>query len=535
MIQLSKKSLSLAVLAGLAVAGIMSSADAARRGGSSRGRSFSARRSSGGSSFRRSGSSSFRRSGSSSIRRGSSIRRTTPTRRTSPVRRGGSIGSRIQKGIIGKKAGNNTRRIIGNNKKRIIGNNTKRIIGNNVRRNIGRNIGRNIRNNIIRRGVGNRRIVVSSRIRNSRRIWRRGLFGHRNGRRWGFGIVGRRFYFGFNFVRPIRNYYNPYCGYDTFVPSGGGCDYSQPIVDDGQFDQGAMNEVDNSGDAFLQGDYETALAQADKAVKEMPNNPDVHMYRSLVLFALGRYQESAAAAHAALTGGGGWNWETLKSFYSDVDVYTQQLRALEAEATKNPADSFIRFLLAVHYMMMNHADAAGAELAAVVALEPNDALSAALLKSVQDKTGKTYKSDVQPKAAPAGNAGNQQNGTAGNGGASTLPPLPPTANAGPTAPQNKQPQVAAKGLVGTWKAVRENNLTITLVLSADGKFEWKIDAKGQKVDIKGTYKVNGTSLSMARSQGPGLDGTIEMKGKDAFKFTAKSAPANDPGFEFKRQ
>lgn len=504
---LSRKSLSLAVMAGLAVSAVWSSAEAARRGGG-RGRSGGSFRRSGGSSFRGRSSSSFRRSGGSSIRRSTRtpVRRTT---RTPVTRSKSSIGNRI--------------RNITNNRR---GNNTRRNVGNTIRRNIGRKIG----SNAVRRATG-RRIVISSRIRSARRVWRRGLFGHRLGRRWGIGIVGRRFYFGFRFFRPIRRYYNPYCCYGGFLPNV--CDYSQPIVDDGQVDQGGLDQVNDSGDAFLQGDYQTALAQADKAVKEMPNNPDVHQYRSLVLFALGRYQESAAAAHAALIGGKGWNWDTLKSFYSDSSVYTQQLRALEKFTNDNPQAAYGLFLLGYQYMMLEHADAAGKELAAALALEPNDTLTAELLKSISAKTGKTYKGN----AAPAGGQNAQPNGPAGNG-STPLPPLPPngtTGPQGPVAPSQPAEKVEATALVGTWKAVREKDLTITLQLKSDGTFTWNIDTKGQKIDIKGTYKLAGNELTMSRDKGPALVGTVKVSNKDEFQFTAKSAPSNDPGFVFKRQ
>ena len=59
----------------------------------------------------------------------------------------------------------------------------------------------------------------------------------------------------------------------------------------------------------------------------MPNDPTLHEFRRLVLFALDRYDEAAAALYAVLSVGPGWDWTTLISLYGDPETYTQQLRA----------------------------------------------------------------------------------------------------------------------------------------------------------------------------------------------------------------
>ena len=61
----------------------------------------------------------------------------------------------------------------------------------------------------------------------------------------------------------------------------------------------------------------------------MPNDTVLHEFRGLVLFALGRYKEAAAADYAVLSAGPGWDWTTLSGLYPNVEVYTEQLRALE--------------------------------------------------------------------------------------------------------------------------------------------------------------------------------------------------------------
>ena len=83
-----------------------------------------------------------------------------------------------------------------------------------------------------------------------------------------------------------------------------------------------------------------------------------------------------------LSAGPGWDWTTLSGLYPNVDVYTEQLRALEQYAKSNPAASEAKFLLAENYLTCGYTDAAAAQLKEVVQLNPKDQLSAQLLKSI---------------------------------------------------------------------------------------------------------------------------------------------------------
>ena len=112
----------------------------------------------------------------------------------------------------------------------------------------------------------------------------------------------------------------------------------------------------------MQGDYKTALAQVDQAIALVPNDTVLHEFRGLALFALGRYKEAAAADYAVLSAGPGWDWTTLSALYPNVEVYTEQLRALEQYAKSNPAASEAKFLLAENYLTCGYTDAAAAQL-----------------------------------------------------------------------------------------------------------------------------------------------------------------------------
>ena len=114
-------------------------------------------------------------------------------------------------------------------------------------------------------------------------------------------------------------------------------------------------------------------------------------FRGLCLFALGQYAQAAAADYAVLSIGPGWDWTTLSSFYPNVNVYTQQLRALEAYSQQHPTAADARFLLAYQYLREGYNNEAIAELQAVVQLQPRDELSGQLLRGL-----------TTPASAPGG-------------------------------------------------------------------------------------------------------------------------------------
>ena len=74
-------------------------------------------------------------------------------------------------------------------------------------------------------------------------------------------------------------------------------------------------------------DRSSALDLTDQAFsRQLPNHVASTNSRALVLFALQRYDKAATALYAILSTGPGWDWPTLIGLYSDVNVYTGQLR-----------------------------------------------------------------------------------------------------------------------------------------------------------------------------------------------------------------
>ena len=162
-------------------------------------------------------------------------------------------------------------------------------------------------------------------------------------------------------------------------------DYSQPIDTQSapppaDVADPAVAKFDSARAAFGNGDYAGALQLTDEALKVLPNDATLHEFRALVLFAVGKYDLAAGPLYAVLSVGPGWDWTTMVGLYPNVDVYTGQLRKLEAFVTANPSSTAGRFVLAYHYMTQGHNDAAVGQFKQVVALSPQDTLSAQLVK-----------------------------------------------------------------------------------------------------------------------------------------------------------
>jgi len=147
----------------------------------------------------------------------------------------------------------------------------------------------------------------------------------------------------------------------------------------------AVPIFDDARALFLKGDYKGAQTTVEKALEILPQDRVMHEFRGLTLFAQGKYTEAAATLYAVMAAGPGWTWDTLKSFYSDPATYTQQLRALEADAKKNAQSADDRFVLAYHYLVLGQNDAAAKALEQVTKLLPKDQLSEQLLAALKPK------------------------------------------------------------------------------------------------------------------------------------------------------
>ena len=116
----------------------------------------------------------------------------------------------------------------------------------------------------------------------------------------------------------------------------------------------------------------------------MPNDPTLHQFRALVLFARGKYQDAAAAAYSVLAVDSGWTRETLSKLYDDPAQYEAQFRALQRYAETNPRSIDARFLLGYHYLMLGEFDRALQNLEVVRAARPDDRVTINLITAIRE-------------------------------------------------------------------------------------------------------------------------------------------------------
>jgi tetratricopeptide (TPR) repeat protein len=254
-------------------------------------------------------------------------------------------------------------------------------------------------------------------------------------------------------------------------------------------------KFDQARAAFLEGRYQDALKLTDEAVAQMSRDAVLHEFRSLVLFALGRYQESAATIHAVLDVGPGWDWKTLSGLYPNIDIYTSQLRALEAARDKDPRSAALHFLLGYHYLTCGYAANALAELRRTLELQPQDLVAKALLKT------------LSPRDAQAAEA-------------------PPPASA---------PAIPSDAIVGEWTATGKGGAKYSMTLGKDGSFAWGFTRGKTKQEAKGVQTLEGNVLAMEPDSGGILLAELSQNGSDTLHFKMIGGASDSPPLEFRRE
>jgi tetratricopeptide (TPR) repeat protein len=263
-----------------------------------------------------------------------------------------------------------------------------------------------------------------------------------------------------------------------------------------------MLAFDAARAAFKSGNYAEALRQTDLALQSLPNDAAINEFRALCLFALQQYDQAAATLYAVLSAGPGWDWTTLSGLYPSVDVYTQQVRALEEYRTTQPQSAPARFVLAYHYLSQGHTEAAVEELKEVVKLQSGDQLSAQLVAQL---SGDTTRGPQDAASAPG-----------------SAQPSP--------APGN----VPQGNLVGSWKANPAQGTKIELTLAVDGNFNWKVISQGKTQPIAGTYAYENGILTLTQSESNAMVGKVAWQDESHFLFQAMGGGLNDPGVGFSK-
>ncbi len=256
--------------------------------------------------------------------------------------------------------------------------------------------------------------------------------------------------------------------------------------------------LDDARAAFYAGDSAKALTSLDTALKATPNDTVVHEFRGLVLFALKKYPESAAATYAVLSAGPGWDWTTMSSLYPSVETYTKQLRELEDFAKTNPKSPDAHFLLGYHYLTTGYAENASKQFKLAQSELPNDKLLKQLVSM-------------------------------------TTPPDESSKTATPPAPADLPAEkvLSAEKLVGTWKASSQG-ASFQLDLAKDGSFVWTFARGKDKQTMKGVFAVDQNNLALEPDAGGTMLAEIDFANPSQFLFKMIGDDAKDPGLQFKK-
>ena len=277
--------------------------------------------------------------------------------------------------------------------------------------------------------------------------------------------------------------------------------------------------LDAARDAFLRGDYPAALSQVNQAIARNPNDPLSHEFRCLVCFALKQYEEAAAGVYAVLSVGPGWDWTTLSSFYPDVDVYTQQLHALEEYIDAHSDQPDLRFLLAYHYLTCGHSDAAAEQLKAVVQLNPKDQLSTQLLAALAAPSRRFVLPETKKLSGQLDDL---------LAGPQAVELAEPNAAAPPARP------VDAASLVGDWNVRQPDGSAVALRLTSNSTYTWRITRQGKTQDHSGTYALSDNLLILKEDNTPVMVGRVALLGDNRLNFKLVNDNPSDPGLTFSR-
>ncbi len=352
----------------------------------------------------------------------------------------------------------------------------------------------------------------------------------------GYGGAG----FGWGGYGPLAygsgylGYTNPYfnsTGFNTMGQMGNGFNYTQPILvnshrpmvsiapsttvaskPSASKESIPLQTTLNAAIAvFKLNQWDLALKVVNQGIYEYPNEPVLHEFRALVLFAKGDYQSAAATMHSVLAVSRGWDWATMISVYSDVEVYTTQLRALEGAVKKYPDDGANRFLLAYHYLTGGFTEPAARMLRKVVVLVPSDRLAADLLKTI-DVSEKVELPELAKEPAPQ---------------SALLPP--------PAEPMPFTVPVDPAKIIGSWQASRVDGSVFALAMTKEKTFTWSFTPKDQSPQsFNGTYSVQGDVVTLSRDGGGSLIAKIRSIDESHFNFKLFGTPDDDSGLDFAR-
>ena len=269
----------------------------------------------------------------------------------------------------------------------------------------------------------------------------------------------------------------------------------------------ALKKFDLSRDAFRKGDYDEALQQVDAALAILSNDPALHQYRALILFARAEYRRAAIAMYAVIAVSPGFDWTTLSGFYLEQATYTAHLRKLEAYYKANPEAADAAFLLSCHYLTCRHFESALKQMLSVGECLPDDALISELTVFLENAVA----FESPPTAAGPDEAPSEEE----------------------SKPEEGPPASDAAEIAGHWKAERNKDVRIELTLTAEGQFQWTAFNYGAQHDYSGKYAAEGDRIILAGRHGTVL-GQWKSESPTRFNFKLLENDPSDAGLDFVR-
>lgn len=291
----------------------------------------------------------------------------------------------------------------------------------------------------------------------------------------------------------VYNYSQPIIQQPASTPSAQVAAPAPPVAD------GSQSSFDQARTDFYGGDYASALTNVNQTLKQFPDDAVAHEFRSLILFALGRFNESASTIHPVLAVGPGWDWPTLVSLYPKVDVYTDQLRKLEDYTKANPKRADATFLLAYHYLTCDHKDAAHKLFEKVTILQPSDTIAA------------EYARLTGPEPAAESVA---------------TPPEPAEVSNIPA-----DQLLTDNDVYGKWKASGENGTTFVLELTDKHEFTWSFSQGKTSQSVKGVFALDQNTLALQPDTGGTMLANLS-KNSTGIHFIMQGSASSDPGLDF---
>ena len=258
----------------------------------------------------------------------------------------------------------------------------------------------------------------------------------------------------------------------------------------------SADAVDQSRASFKKGDYVAALKSCDEAIGYTPGDVTLHEYRSLVLFALGRYSDAAGVINPVLASGPGWGWDTMVGFYDSSSTYDGQLRKLEAYVKGKPAGADGHFLLGYHYLVSGHMDKSYEQFDKTTQLQPADSIARELRNLTKSSLPDDGADDTPQEVRPT--------------------PVP------------------TEKLVGTWVSSPGSGGKITFKMEESGNFVWSFTDAGKSTELKGTYGINDKGLLVLSTDDSQMVSVVSLPQDSQLKFTLVGSPDGDPGLDFKK-